>query len=557
MPNQLRFFVFLVKSRGFSLLPYIGSIIFRSRKAILICCVFFVALAITIWQLPSDHSPQSVHTKDDQSPPNPNRLPLGQHYPSRETMCQSNNDWLNELDIPFPVKYARRDIVVRSNPNVQRDLITRIDEPLYGDLKMVKPGKESNETGLPQCPEPLYIDVPAFSNAPTDASHIIFGAATNLARLEVSMPFFERWLAHTNARLFVVVTGSDGKAPSPEHMDGLQSRMRGLGLAATLVQPLSRKDGPLERYFSLVKILYANCDERTRWLSFIDDDTFVTSMSALVSALDKHDHTQFRYLGALSEEWSTVILYGLIGMGGAGIFLSVPLAAIIDANHDECKTNSRMGFGDHKIYECIQRYTKTPLTSLPGLHQIDIHGDRSGVFESGRQLLTLHHWKEGYWDEKGEGPDGIRHSRWFPMDQMSLVTDVCDTCYLQRWQFGPNTILSNGYSISTYPKGALNPAKKKPLNLDKVEYTWVTPVKVEGSYNKGWDHYLGPLRPKLKLEEEKVPYRFLAGVKVDGGVRQYYRHLGTDGDLDTVLELFWVREDVWKSGATDTVVHTE
>ena len=552
MSIQLRSFTFLIKSRNFNSLKQTGSIIVRSRKAVIVFCVILLALILTIWQLPSDHGPQFVHTKDDQGPPNPNRLPLGQHYPARENICQSDIGWLNELDIPFPVKYARRDIVVRSNLNVQRDLITRVDEPLYGDLKLIEPGKEGNDTGFPHCSEPLFLDVPAFSNAPTDASHIIFGAATSLDRLEVSLPFFERWLAHTNARLFVVVTASDGKAPNPEHMDGLQSRMRGVGLAATLMKPLSPKDGPLERYFSLVKVLYANRDESTRWLGFIDDDTFVTSLSALVSALDKHDHTQLRYLGALSEEWWTVVLYGLIGMGGAGIFLSVPLAAIVDANHDECKENSRMAFGDHKIYECIERYTKTSLTSLPGLHQIDIHGDRSGVFESGRQLLTLHHWKEGYWDEKGQGADGIRHSRWFPMDQMSLVADVCDTCYLQRWQFGADTVLSNGYSVSTYPKGALNPTKKKPLRLDKMEYTWVTPVEVAGSYNKGWDHYLGPLRPKLKLEEEKVPYRFLAAVKVDGGVRQYYRHLGTDGDLDTVLELFWVREDVWMGTATST-----
>ena len=440
--------------------------------------------------------------------------------------------------------------MVRSNVTAQRDSITKIAEPLFADVRVVTPGKNQVESEPTQCMEPLFLDVPASADAPVDASHIILGASTSLARLEVSLPYFERWLAYTNARLFVVVTGPDDKTPNPKRMADLQSRMRGRGIVANLTQPLNRKDGPLERYFSLVKVLYANRDEHTRWLGFIDDDTFVTSMSALVSALDKHDHTQLKYLGALSEEWWTVILYGLIGMGGAGIFLSVPLAEILSANHDECKKNSRMGFGDHKIYECIDRHTKTPLTALPGLHQIDIHGDRSGVFESGRQILTLHHWKEGYWDEKGQGPDGIRHGRWFPMDQMSLVADVCDTCFLQRWQFGQDTILSNGYSISLYPKGALSPTKKHPMRLDKVEYTWVMPVNVEGSLNKGWDHYLGPLRPPLKLEEEKIPYRFLAGVKVDGGVRQYYRHLGIEGEMDTVVELFWVREEVWRNGAS-------
>lgn len=549
MANRLRSFLSSIKLPTHSpniILPTI----FRSRRALISCCLIFLALTFILWQLPVDHGAQFHDIEQDSGPPNPNRVALGQQYPTRETLCQSNFDWLNELDIPFPVKYARRDIVVRSNPKAQRNPITRIDEPLFGNSTIIEPGKDNGDSAWSHCLEPLFLDVPTFADIPPDASHIIFGAATTLGRLEVSLPFFERWLAHTNARLFVVVTGPDDSAPNPEHMADLQSRMRNSGLAVTLVKPLSRKDGLLERYFSLVRILYANRDENTRWLAFIDDDTFVTSMSALVSTLDKYDHTRLQYLGALSEEWWTVMLYGLIGMGGAGIFLSLPLAKIMEANLDECKRNSRMGFGDHKIYECIERYTETRLTSVPGLHQIDIHGDRSGVFESGRQILTFHHWKEGYWDEKGEGPDGIRHQRWFPMDQMSLVTDVCDRCYLQRWQFGIDTILSNGYSISLYPKGALKPTKKKPLRLDKMEYTWVTPEKVKDSRNKGWDHYLGPLRPPIKLEEEKIPYRFLAGVKVDGGVRQYYRHLGMDGDMDTVVELFWIREEAWKGHAT-------
>lgn len=549
MTNHLRSFLSSVNIPTYSPRIILSST-YPSRRALISCCLIFLALTFILWQLPADHAPQSKTTEQDPGPANPNRAALGQNYPSRETICQSNFEWLNELDIPFPVKYARRDIVVRSNPNAQRNSITKIDEPLFGNSTIVQPGTENAGSSLSHCRETLFLDVPAFADTPPDASHIIFGAATTLGRLEVSLPFFERWLAHTNARLFVVVTGPNDSAPNPDHMADLQSRMRDIGLAVTLVKALKPKDGFLERYFSLVRILYANRDEDTRWLGFIDDDTFVTSMSALISTLDRYDHKQLEYLGALSEEWWTVYLYGLIGMGGAGIFLSLPLAKIVEANLDECKSNSRMGFGDHKIYECIERYTETRLTSVPGLHQIDIHGDRSGVFESGRQILTLHHWKEGYWDEKGEGPDGIRHQRWFPMDQMSLVTDVCDRCYLQRWQFGIDTILSNGYSISIYPKGALKQTKKKPLRLDKMEYTWVTPEKVKDSRNEGWDHYLGPLRPPIKLEEEKIPYRFLAGVKVDGGVRQYYRHLGKDGDMDTVVELFWIREEAWKATAT-------
>lgn len=539
-----RFRTFIPVSRPmFRQLPPLLPLSVRSWKSSLLF-VLFLVVSLILWQLGAIHSAQVLAGFNEPPPaPLPSHVDTAQHYPPRPYICQSTPDWLQELDIPFPVRYARRDIIVKFSPQAQRSSITKVDEPLFGGLQVVDPAS-GNQSGLAHCMEPLTLEVPVFAKSPVDASHILFGAATSLDRLDASIPFFQRWLAHTNARLFVIVTGPDDSKPDPRRMGDLQLHIRDLGILITLVPPLSRKDGNTERYFSLVKILYANRNEKTRWLGFVDDDTFVTSMTALVSALDKHDGTQQRYLGALSEEWWTVTMYGLIGMGGAGIFLSLPLAKIVNANYQDCKRNSEKTFGDHKIYECIARHTDTRLTVLPGLYQIDIHGDRSGIFESGRQILTIHHWKEGYWDEHGDGPDGIRHQRWFPMEKMALVTDVCDRCYLQRWQFGTDIILTNGYSISAYPKGEL----LKPHNesrFDKVEHTWVDPMTVENSTNKGWDHYVGPLRPALKLEDEKIPYRFLDGAGVDGGVRQYYRHIGKNGDMDTLIELFWIREEDW------------
>ncbi len=527
----------------FRQLPPLLPLSVRNWKSSLLF-VLFLVVSLVFWQLGAIHSAQVLAGfSEPPPPPLPSHVDTAQHYPPRPYICQSTPDWLQELDIPFPVRYARRDIIVKSSPQAQRSSITKVNGPLFGGLQVVDPSS-GNQSGLAHCMEPLTLEVPVFAKSPVDASHILFGAATSLDRLDASIPFFQRWLAHTNARLFVIVTGPNDSKPDPRRMGDLQLHMRDLGILITLVPPLSRKDGNTERYFSLVKILYANRNEQTRWLGFVDDDTFVTSMTALVSALDKHDWTQQRYLGALSEEWWTVTMYGLIGMGGAGIFLSLPLAKIVNANYRDCKRNSEKTFGDHKIYECITRHTDTRLTVLPGLYQIDIHGDRSGIFESGRQILTIHHWKEGYWDEHGDGPDGIRHQRWFPMNKMSLVTDVCDRCYLQRWQFGTDIILTNGYSISAYPKGEL----LKPHNeskFDQVEHTWVDPMTVENSTNKGWDHYVGPLRPALKLEDKKIPYRFLDGAGVDGGVRQYYRHIGKNGDMDTLIELFWIREEDW------------
>ena len=455
--------------------------------------------------------------------------------------CPSTAEWLRELagspDIRFPLRYARRDIVIRENTDLERTSITKLNERLVPDFQKIG-SPESPELDGKRCLAPLTLEVPPIQRN-INASHILFGTATTVDRLDASVPFFQRWLANTGARLIVDVKGNDDKPADPKAMGELEHRMRGLGMAVTLVKPFEKKGSNVQRYFSLIKSLYKHKDEETKWYAFIDDDTFFTSMAGLIPRLAQYDHRKRWYLGAVSEEWWTVAQYGWIAMGGGGIFLSPPMIEILNAVYSDCRRSNEGIFGDHQIHECIERHTDTHLTQFEGLHQVDLHGDRSGALESGRQILSFHHWKEGYWSEDGAGPDNIRHPRWFPMDAMSLVSDVCgDTCFLQRWQFGKDTLLTNGYSIAVYPKGHL-----KNLELFKAEKTWVTPNQVEGSKNTGYDHYLGPLRPALKLDEEKIHYRFMdAKSTKEGGIRQYFRHLGKDGEMDSLIELHWIRE---------------
>ena len=456
--------------------------------------------------------------------------------------CVEKADWLSELanspDIKFPLRYARRDIIVRERPDVERSSVFQHDADLLPEFrKVVSP--EKTELDAKSCLPPLHLEVPPFPKT-LDASHVLLGVATTLQRLEASIQFFQRWLPKTGARLIVDVKGNDDRWPDSKDMANLQRRMRELGMAVTLIPPMEKKGNNVQRYFSLIKTLYKYHDENTKWVGFIDDDTFFTSMSGLLSRLKGFDHQKRWYLGAVSEEWWTVCQYGWIAMGGGGIFISLPLLEVLEKNYADCKKKATRLFGDHQIAECIERHTDTRLTHIDGLHQTDLHGDRSGVFESGRQILSQHHWKEGYWSEDGSGPDNIRHPRWFPLDMMSLVSDVCgDTCFLQRWQFGKDTLLTNGYSVAVYPKGHL-----KNLELYKMEKTWVTPINVEHSLNSGYDHYLGPLRPALELDKEKVHYRFMdAKLTKEGGVRQYFRHLGKDGELNSLIELHWMREE--------------
>ena len=503
-------------------------------------CVLGITAMILLWALLRKHRLDSSipvaspPTDTEQSP-----------FPGHESAaCPTHAPWLGDLKIVFPVKYARRDIVVRPQPDLQRASITKLDGPLLPDLEVVDP-EGKRDFRLTNCLEPLYLDVPAWPTEYPNASQLLFGISTSLERLEVSIPYYQRWLAFTKARLIAIVTGPDDVTLERKPMKELESRMRNLGIAVTLVKPLRDKDRMEGRYFSLVKVLYAHRDEFTKWTVFMDDDTFFPSMTALMTALGKFDASERFYLGAMSEEWWTVARYSLMGLGGAGLFLSVPLLQVLEAHYQNCLDESLASAGDLRLFECAQGFGDTRLTHISGLHQIDLHGDRSGLFESGRKLLSLHHWKEGWWDEGNLGNDRGTRWTWFPMDAMHLVADICDTCFLQRWQSSDDMVLSNGYSISTYPTGALNRFEKYH-GFEKVERTWLVTGHVEGSINPGFDHYIGLVRPPLKLEEEKIQYRFLDAVAANGGVRQYYHHFGLDGDLDTVVELFWIREEDYK-----------
>ncbi|KAL6714208.1 hypothetical protein ACLMJK_008703 [Lecanora helva] len=458
-------------------------------------------------------------------------LPTDHHLDT----CPKQLEWLNNLTITFPINYARRDILVAPNFNKTRESVTKIHEPLFPETQIIDLMTDA-QVKLQHCVEPLLLEVPPTPKQPVDASHVIFGMATLLDRLELSIIDLQRWLAHTNARLFIIAMGPDETDPDPNQMAEMESKMRSLGLKVTIFKRLGEEDSMPERYFSLVKLMYENREQESKWMGVIDDDTFFPSMHSLVEMLDAHEPEERWYLGAMSEEWWAVVRYGMMAFGGAGIFLSMPLAAALDTHYDDCKERSGAGAGDMRIRECIIWHTDTKLTHIPGLHQIDMHGDRSGLYESGRLPLSLHHWKEGWWDEGGYGT-------WFPMAAMHLIADICGDCFLQRWQFEGDMVLSNGYSISTYPTGAWARLEKED-HLGRLENTWNEAGTVEGSNNPGWDHYLGPLRPMLKLEEEKVQYRFLDAVAENGGVRQFYIHLGLDGQFDTLLELFWlVKQD--------------
>ncbi|RDW70344.1 hypothetical protein BP5796_08741 [Coleophoma crateriformis] len=480
-------------------------------------------------------------------------FPIGKSKTPEEPSCTEHLGWLEPYQFTYPIKYASRDIVTNPIEGMKRPSVTTVDAPLFKNIKTVDL-TGSVVTRMEHCPPPLIVDVTARPMGKTDAANMIFGLQTTIGRLKDTVKHLARWLPHTGAQLFcIVIDSKDGKevAADEREMAKVQKAMRDLGISATVMHPVrpiikdKKSDSFAQRYFSLVNVMYAHRDSKTQWITLIDDDTFFPSMFDLQAMLAKHDSTTPQYIGSLSEDWWAVNHYGLMGFGGAGIILSVPMAGILDNHTEECKENLRTTAGDISIMDCVYRYSPTKLTHVPELHQVDMHGDLSGFYESGRDILSLHHWKEG-------SAAGYK----LEMEKMHLVADVCDSCFLQRWNFNDQVVLSNGFSIVEYPSGLLSgkstgvlsvvPGREvERLDLDRMEETWVDAINVL--------HSLAPTRSKLD-EKQKVSYKLLDSMVVDefgsstgkgGIVRQIYFKEGVQElengprGMDTVFVLNW------------------
>lgn len=312
------------------------NMLLRSRTAAFLGLIVLVLFALGI------HLQQKKHWK----PPSSWMPDISKISGTNEGHnCTDGLPWPDLDIVDGSVKYARQQIIVKPKRDLKRQSVTVVDQPLFPKLQ------EIDWIGNPQarlsgCQDPIVLEVPEFEREPVDASHILFGISTTLERLEDSIPYLERWIANTGARLYVIAIGPEEKAPDAQRLKDVESRMHDLGIEVKISEPLSIKDVGSQRYLSLTRLMWSNRDDNTRWITLIDDDTFFPSMPSLLSMLDEYDESREWYLGGLSEEWWSVARYGLMAFGGAGVFLSLALAEVVDANYDDCVSRSDTGSGD-------------------------------------------------------------------------------------------------------------------------------------------------------------------------------------------------------------------
>lgn len=340
---------------------------------------------------------------------------------------------------------------------------------------------------------------------------MLFGVASNYERLLDSITPFAHWLGNTGARLLAVV---DDKDITNSTLDFLATEYLKNGIELIPVRPQNSSFDANEQHFILVRDLLRHANDKTRWATIIDDDTFFPSLSAMVPVLNAHDPLTSIYLGGLSESSTAVRFHGYMAYGGASVFLSMPLIQELEPKIDECLDEIKVRQGDGLLKQCIYNKTDTRLTVVPGLHQLDMEGDLSGFYESGQLPLSLHHWKS--W-----------HSA--PVDKMTKIVEFCGGCFMQRWRFGPDTVLSNGYSIASYQGGIEHD------DLAQLEGTWKNALD--------YDDTMGPMREKTEPGRKKS-YLLIDSEKIGQNLRQLYVHRAPDTSekgkmMDEIVEVMW------------------
>jgi hypothetical protein len=438
------------------------------------------------------------------------------------------------------VRFSREPIQRQLHTNLEQRFVPGNDEEHgFQRLDLTK-GSRHEQT----CPEPLKVAVPQ-SRFPVDVdlSDFIFAISTSPKRLN-DPSIVEEWafwltngLGRSNGGKLLLRL-LDATEPD---LVAIARRLADAGIDADVSALDSRLHKEMAvRYLDLVPMLYSHTDSAARkWLVLCDDDTFFTSMNSLVERFKQYDHNKLFYIGTLSEDAIAVKIHGSQAFGGAGVFMSRPLAEVISRVHETCKTRAKIrqsnsGWGpqgDILLRNCIYENTDIRLSQLDDLWQLDIKGDAAGFYESGIKPYSIHHFKGGKkW-----------HSS-YPLNTTKIAHTCGEDCPYQRFITEDDFIISNGYSIAQYPHGM-------DFNLNQVERTFRSLVD-----EKGWnfDYTYGPQRPTLHKTGKKISWElFESDINADdGSVTQTYirkkndeRWITEDGkpmkSVDGIIELVW------------------
>lgn len=434
---------------------------------------------------------------------------------------------IRKYDISSRVIYGKRCLRPVFSQDWDREVVHNLSSALIPtsrrEISLKDCNSEEMAPHISPCNESNTIDIQVSYPYPQrQYPEFLFAVATSMERLRKSQPEFIHWLANTGARLVSTIVGNHDEF-TDEELRNEEEKWAREGIDLACIRQRNESDTVNQVHFVMIEDLVDQfVRPETKWIGVLDDDTFFPSIYPLAKALEIFDPSKFHYIGQTGEEFSSIKRWGFNAFGGAGIFITIPLAKQLAPIARGCLTEetSRGGLakeGDVLFAECIYHHTKAKLEILRGLWQMDIHGNPDGFFESGTSIISMHHWKT-----------------WMhvPVRMMSLLSNLCGNCMLARWRAGDNEVFSAGYSIAQYDFA--DGSGNRGLNLDKMEHTFRN--------NGDMSFSIGPLRPAVHKTEKRSWKLRHSELDRDGNLSELYINRGnrTNGEIEDVIEIVWL-----------------
>ncbi|CAN0891856.1 hypothetical protein LINGRAHAP2_LOCUS17217 [Linum grandiflorum] len=300
-------------------------------------------------------------------------------------------------------------------------------------------------------------------SSPTSLSEIGFVIVSSADTWEQRRPYVELWWRPNVTRGYVFLDqepengSSNWPASSPTYrVAGDSAKLRNTYPNAGTVRTMR----------SLLDMYRASNNDDVRWFIMCDDDTFFF-VDNLVEVLAKYDHTKYHYIGGQSECFHSNAVFSFdMGFGGAGYALSYPLVEVLAPTLDACVARYPNIYASDLMASSCLADIGVSLTVEKGFHQIDLHGDISGLLSSHPQspALTLHHFHEinPIFPSKPNRFESLRHlTTSTNLDQSRILQQTI--CYATNFTFS----LSWGYSVHLYETIVPRSILRKPLETFK------------------------------------------------------------------------------------------
>ncbi|CAK7331098.1 unnamed protein product [Dovyalis caffra] len=226
------------------------------------------------------------------------------------------------------------------------------------------------------------------TTTPTSISHIVFGMVSDVNTWNYRKSYVESWWRPNVTRGYLFLDRDPTQRYHPWPSSSPPFRVN-----APVKFRINHKYATQIRILRTIMETFKQGDEDVRWYVMADDDT-ILFVDNLVEVLAKYDHTKYFYIGMNSECVSSNVNFLFdMAFGGAGYALSYPLAEALSTKVDGCiQRYPNVYSSDFILQTCLADFGVS-LTHQRGFHQIDLHGDISGLLSAHPQspVLSLHH----------------------------------------------------------------------------------------------------------------------------------------------------------------------